>query len=116
MLFFRYHAPHRRGEPEGWQQASRPSERRPYQEQYRDWEVEVTRRRVGVTIRRYQHRAVIRRQDQGAEHLITGFPSEASAVDAARQWIDRQESRQRIARQRLRARLRRHPKAKPRGS
>jgi hypothetical protein len=103
MLFFRFHAPHNRDSTEA---ASRPRHTRPHREQYEGWLVEVTHRRVGVTVRRDQYRAMVRRPEVGQEHLLTGFSSLSSALDAARRWIDGQQTRRRLVAQRLRARMR----------
>lgn len=102
MLFFRYHAP-RRERPAPWQQASKPSARRPHQEQYRGWQLEVTHRRVGITVQREQYRAVARNPDLGADHALGGFSSLNAALDAARRWIDSQETRYHLLARRRRA-------------
>ena len=108
MLFFRYHLPHRDDSTTAWQRVQRGAGHRPYTEDHRGWQVVVTPRAVGITVRRRQYGAVMRHGQSGITHSLTGFPSLDAAREGARRWIDGQFIRQRVAAQRRHARLGRH--------
>jgi hypothetical protein len=101
MLFFRYHAPQTKRPVGPWSRDTSSARAQPYEEEYRGWQVEITSCRVGVTVTRTQYRVVLRDTELGYEHSLTGFPSQAAALAAARRWIEgRQRRHQVVARQR----------------
>jgi hypothetical protein len=71
-------------------------------EDHQGWQVVITRRDVGMTIRRVEYHATVRQDHCGHPHLMLGFRSAEAARRAAHHHIDflraRQQARQRQAR------------------
>ena len=53
-----------------------------------DWTLELSHRRVGVTIKRDQYSVTIRRESPAYEELLSGFSSKTAALAAARKRVD----------------------------
>jgi hypothetical protein len=52
------------------------------------WQYEVSRARVGVTVRRDVFNLTIRDEDGSLLHRLSGFTKREQAVAAAKQWIE----------------------------
>ncbi|HJN11317.1 MAG: hypothetical protein QGH33_14070 [Pirellulaceae bacterium] len=57
-------------------------------EEYQGWKIELTHRKVGVTIRRDQFVVTMRRTTPAHEEQLTGFATKVAALAAARKRID----------------------------
>ena len=56
-------------------------------EQVGPWQIEVTCRRLGVTVRRDQFNATLRRTSPEREEALTGFATKEAALAAARRRV-----------------------------
>ena len=56
--------------------------------EHNGWKYEVSRSRVGVTVRRDVFSLTIRDEEGSMLHRLTGFAKREQAVTAARKWID----------------------------
>ena len=102
-MFFRYHLPQNRRVTSKWKRYAVPPTTTIHREAYGDWNLEVTERKVGITVRRTQYRVRVRRDDLGIEHTLTGFFSLLAAQNAGQRWIDNHETRRRITARKRRA-------------
>ena len=57
-------------------------------EEIGDWTLELSHRKVGVTIKRDQYSVTIRRESPAHEELLSGFSSKVAAMAAARKRVD----------------------------
>ena len=55
---------------------------------YRGWQIEVTEKRVGVTVPRRTFSAAMRQKRSNAREFFAGFTSQQAALDAAHERID----------------------------
>jgi hypothetical protein len=52
------------------------------------WQLEISRSRVGITIRRDVYSVTMRDEDGSFVHRLSGFANREQAVAAARKWIE----------------------------
>jgi len=62
-------------------------------ETYGDWQIRIVRSQVGVTVKRAQYSAIIRRTELGFHEYLPNFRTVAAARQTAREKIDAIEER-----------------------
>ena len=87
-MHYRYHSGSKRDVSGKWQQEPRTGISHVAREQIGDWTIELSHRRVGITIKRDQYTATIRRELPAHEEQLAGFSSKVSAMAAARKRVD----------------------------
>ena len=75
-----------------WRRVDSPGLNPPETIEHRGWTISIIERRAGLTLRRQQFSAVIRRKLPFAEKYMGGFRTKASALAAAYRNIDEREA------------------------
>lgn len=57
-------------------------------EEIGDWQIEISHRQVGSTVKRDQYSAVIRRESPAYEESLPAFATKQAALSAARKRVD----------------------------
>jgi len=87
-MYHRYHPKTSRRPSGKWERIPHTGVGQITHEEIGEWEVKISHRKVGVSIKRDQYTAIIRRESPDYEESLTGFRSKAAALEAARKRID----------------------------
>ena len=87
-MHYRYHGGSKRSPSGKWEHVPHTGIGRVAKEAVGDWTIELAHRQVGVTIKRDQYSATIRRDSPAYEELLPSFPTKTAAMSAARKRID----------------------------
>ncbi len=86
-MHYRFHVgtPHPSGK---WEHQPHTGVGHVWREATGDWQLEMTHRQVGMTIKRDQYAVTIRRDVPAYEEMLVGFSSKSTALAAARKRIN----------------------------
>ena len=87
-MHYRYHGGSKRNPSGKFEHVPRTGIGHIASEKIGDWIVELSHRKVGVTIKRDQYSVTIRRESPAHEELLSGFSSKVAAMAAARKRVD----------------------------
>lgn len=87
-MYYRFHGGSKRNASGKWEQLRHTGIRQIACEQIGDWTIDLSHRRVGVTMKRDQYSVTIRRESPAHEELLSGFSSKVAAMAAARKRVD----------------------------